>query len=285
MRLISGAILTSLLLTGAGCMRSEPTFEPEIIPPPPKQESINPAGEVKIESAGFKKSFRLNEFASCDIDITYPSFPAGELDEIQQLQIEHEMSHYIALVLGSSAEIDAPSELETLGEAYIANCQNEVTTEYNDLQSSGEELFTNLQHYIDLSFNVTLNENKLLSFTLNESSYEGGAHPNYNSIAINADRESGELIRLEFAFTPEHMADLMALEKTKLLAEHGEDLYPDILDERQTISFYLTPTALVTFYSPYEIAPYAAGPIEVELPYSEIKEFINPDGPLAAVLK
>ena len=114
MRLISGAILTSLLLTGAGCMRSEPTFEPDIIPPPPKQESINPPGEIKIESAGFKKSFRLNEFASCDIDITYPSFPAGELDEIQQLQIEHEMSHYIALVLGSSAEIDAPSELTSL---------------------------------------------------------------------------------------------------------------------------------------------------------------------------
>ncbi len=45
-------------------------------------------------------------------------------------------------------------------------------------------------------------------------------------------------------------------------------------------NFYLTPTAIVTYYNTYEIAPFAAGLITIELPFCEIQNLLSANGPL-----
>jgi hypothetical protein len=295
-------LLTTLLLAGAGCLKP---VEPTVLPDQPDRESENMVGEIEITTAIIEKDFVLNEFASCTVDIASPNFQTASLSNTQQLQLEREVSHFIATALGSDADIESPAELDALADDYLDRCQNEITTEYNDLSSAGEELFTNLKRSVEVVYAVKLNDHGLLSFGLDEYSYSGGAHPNQRSMYLTADRQSGELVILGDLIAPEHLKVFLQYEYAKLLTENRENLYPEsaadfdaLIENTESMpaeaqfgsfahinNFFLTPTSIVAYFNSYDIAPYAAGPIFVEMPYSEIAAFIDPNGPLAPLLE
>ncbi len=303
MRLIPAVVVTSLLLTGAGCFRTESQLT--VLPDQPARESVNLPGEIDIQSAQIKKDFTLNEFASCTISITYPVFPSGDLPEKVALQTDHELSHFIASALGYTAEIDGTYKLEELADDYLANCQTEITDEYSNLSSNGEELFTNLKRTVEIVYNVKLNEYHLVSIGLDEYSYTGGAHPNQNMMYLNIDRGGDRLLVLGDIIDAEHLKSFNQFEKSKLLVDNRDSLYPEITTEYEVLiadqtqltaeqqlaaygsfkNFYLTPTSIITYYNGYDIAPYAAGPIFVEIPYSDILESISLNGPLVPIVE
>ena len=47
----------------------------------------------------------------------------------------------------------------------------------------------------------------------------------------------------------------------------------------------ITKKGLWITFDPYQVAPYAAGPQHVLVPYSALKDVIKPDGPVAAFAK
>lgn len=291
-------ILATLIVLGGGCAKSTP--QPTVLPAPPEHVSENTPGEIVIDSKQLKQTVVLNEFGSCSIDLSYPSFPNGDLDPVQQLQLEHEIANFIAESLNSSAEVDSPADLQPLVDTYLATCKNEIADEYQYLSDAGEELFMNLKRNVEIDFNVTLNANQLLSIELNNYAYTGGAHGNQSSIYLNADRANNKLLTLGDLIDQAHLKAFMQLEKTQLLKDNRDSLYPESATAFDTLvadqnwlatddekakygaltNFSLTPTSIITHYNAYDIAPYAAGPIDVEIPYANIQAMLNPTGPL-----
>ena len=46
----------------------------------------------------------------------------------------------------------------------------------------------------------------------------------------------------------------------------------------------ISPEGLQITFDEYQVAPYAAGPQSVQIPYSDVKSLARPDGPLAAYI-
>lgn len=67
----------------------------------------------------------------------------------------------------------------------------------------------------------------------------------------------------------------------KYLGYEPRNCFSTVLDNSR---FYLTPTEVVLKYSRYEIAPGAAGDIEVKIPIGELTPVANPNGPLRHIL-
>ncbi|HXR98967.1 MAG TPA: RsiV family protein, partial [Pyrinomonadaceae bacterium] len=47
----------------------------------------------------------------------------------------------------------------------------------------------------------------------------------------------------------------------------------------------ITKRGLGIYFDPYQVGPYAAGPQFVLVPYSDLKDLINPDGPVGQFAK
>lgn len=302
MRKSSVACLISLLLTGAGCFKSA---EPVVLPDMPDREPDIIVGDFALQTVKIEKSFVLNEYAECVVDIAYPDIIGANLPPTVANEADTLVARFIATALGSTEDMNSTSELDSLAQGWIEDCQNSIESEYTSLSDGGEELFTNLKRKIDIVYNITLNDYHLLTIGLDEQSYTGGAHPSQSTTYINIDRGGNQLLSLEEIIAPEHLKAFLQYEKTKLLATQRDNLYPEIVEEydafisnqatmtteaQQTTygdrdDFYLTPTSIVTYYNSYDIAPYAAGLITVELPYAEVKDYINMNGPLVPVIE
>ncbi|HRH31765.1 MAG TPA: DUF3298 domain-containing protein [bacterium] len=291
-------LLAAMLVLGAGCAK---TPEPIVLPDQPDHESVPLGGEIEITTAQIVKEATVNEFARCTLDLSYPNFAAEQLNPVQRLQIEHEIAHFLARSLNATTEVDTPADIEPVAETYVHDCEAEINYEYEYLRDAGEELFMNLKRSLETDYMVTINSNQLLSIKLDEFAYTGGAHANQNSAFINADLSTHQLLTLDDIIDSAHLKAFTQLEKTKLLAENKDSLYPESAAEFETIiadtnwivsdedlkqfgkadNFSLTPTAIIIHYNAYDIAPYAAGPIDVEIPYTDIKSMLNPESPVA----
>jgi hypothetical protein len=56
-------------------------------------------------------------------------------------------------------------------------------------------------------------------------------------------------------------------------------------DVKNYESLPIEPEGILVIFNAYQVACYAAGPQTVKIPYSELKDFINPKGPLSIFLK
>ena len=129
-------------------------------------------------------------------------------------------------------------------------------------------------------------------FTIYESKYDysGGAHPNHWGSTLNIDPVTGK-----------HLEFQDVLKDTKKTAEAINEVlyetYPDMTDEfdsfiyrsedqtvadafeetiyNDTFTWALLPEGLKIFFSPYEIASYAAGEFEILLPYDKYPEIVQ----------
>jgi hypothetical protein len=113
----------------------------------------------------------------------------------------------------------------------------------------------------------------------------GGAHPNQWSRWMNFDFATGRLLGKDEVFKPEAKAEIEAILLDKLLQQQAA-LYPDetlkTLEDLQAKGFLqLTPMYIpdnfllakdkvLFLFNRYDIAPYSAGEIVLEVPYGEI---------------
>ena len=116
-------------------------------------------------------------------------------------------------------------------------------------------------------------------------SFTGGVHPNQNHIAISYDTATGDPLRLSQVFPGENAMDTVRQLVVQKLAEEADGLYPgyedlvaDCLSTDKTPYgfYYFTSEGLVFFFSPYVIAPYARGVVEVKLSYEELDGLLDP---------
>jgi len=151
---------------------------------------------------------------------------------------------------------------------------------------------------INITYTVALAQDDLISIKFDVSSYyQGAAHPNLYSEVVNYDLKNGKQLKLSDLFKPgskylQAIANYCIADLKKqrtgpnapaLLEGEIEKGAAPSLENYQ--SWTITKKGLGINFDPYQIAPYAAGPQSVTVPYASLKEVINPDGPIGQFAK
>lgn len=121
----------------------------------------------------------------------------------------------------------------------------------------------------------------------------GAAHGNYGNSSYHYDLKTGELIGLKDFFKPETNIDEVITYSIKDVAlasqELSERLYMNLseLTDEEVIAYFkrdvynykVNSEGLIIYYNPYDVGPYAAGLIEIQLPLDSFKEHLNSKNP------
>ena len=127
-------------------------------------------------------------------------------------------------------------------------------------------------------YTVQRADSLVLSVREDVSSYTGGVHPNYGTVGLNFDTATGARLELTDVLTKTDGLN-------KLLAEKLRGKYPSEpfagLDELlmtyspESYSWTLSYQGITFYFSPYEIAPYAAGLLTATIWFDEIPELFR----------
>lgn len=159
------------------------------------------------------------------------------------------------------------------------------------LEAWALENYTASDEWVPYSCSVILDPTRLdtsiISFSGELWEYSGGVHPNVYQLTCNFDPETGDALYLADILSGEGMVDAlysMVLDKLAVYATTLGGEEPAYLEGyEKTVAahfdlenpgqenWYLTDAGMVFSFSPYELASYAAGSIQVELTYEELR--------------
>ena len=148
---------------------------------------------------------------------------------------------------------------------------------------------------LTLSYDVALAQDDLISVQFEVGSYyQGAAHPNSYMEVLNYDLKNGKLLSLSDLFKPGTkflqaiatycIADLKKQGKDKGLVDE-EIEKGAAANAKNYQSWSIMRRGLGINFDSYQVGPYAAGPQFVLVPYSTLKDLINPEGPIAQFAK
>jgi hypothetical protein len=144
---------------------------------------------------------------------------------------------------------------------------------------------------LDVKYTLVSQIGELWSFKFDFPFYsDTAAHPGLYSITLNYDLAAGRELLLGDLFVPES-AYLEALSehcKAELQKQPFSDSF--FLDGAQPTpvnyrNWNITPDGLLITFDEYQVAPYAAGPQTVVVPYNGLAGLIDLQGPLAVILR
>lgn len=148
---------------------------------------------------------------------------------------------------------------------------------------------------INIAYSIALAQDDLASIEFDVGSYyQGAAHPNSYSEVVNYDLKNGKQLNLSDLFKPGAkylqaiskycIDDLKKQAKAKSLEESSINSGAAPTTKNYQ-SWTITKKGLGINFDSYQVGPYAAGPQFVLVPYSAIKELVNPEGPIGQFAK
>jgi hypothetical protein len=150
---------------------------------------------------------------------------------------------------------------------------------------------------LSISYTVALAQDDLMSVDFAMSSYyQGAAHPNAFSEAINFDLKNGKELKLSDLFKPgaKYLAAISSycINDLKKQSKEKDNMLDDSSIQngagpsaKNYESWTITKRGIGINFDPYQVGPYAAGAQYVLVPYSALKDLINPDGPVGQFAK
>jgi hypothetical protein len=209
------------------------------------------------------------------ITIQYP-----EIEATPMLDMRKRLNSKIQeIILASSSDEKTPDSIDQMAYSFIQNYKKETIDHPANWH---------LKKVVE----VLINTPQIISFSIDESGYTGGAHGFYTQNFLNLDLDIMQEIKLSDVLMPSYEAELNVtgekifrqtrqlaldanLEKAGYWFENGF-----VLND----NFAVTTKGLLFYFNAYDIAPYAMGATEVLIPYSEIQNLIDPNGTLAMFL-
>jgi uncharacterized protein YecT (DUF1311 family) len=163
--------------------------------------------------------------------------------------------------------------------AEIASLRKQYAYDPSDTYSS---------HYsLDVSYEVARNDAKLFTVVLNVESYTGGAHPNHDIETLSYLMPDGWRVYLPEIFDGsralKRISALAARNLTKDIGGPGGLTDADWIargagpDWNNFRAFVLLPRTLVLHFPDYQVAAYAAGAQQTEIPLSALRDVMRKD--------
>jgi hypothetical protein len=229
------------------------------------EEPIAFTGDVEIVSKQIKES---NKKLRYEIAAQYPQISGGanpnfeKFNQAARALVNKEVSDFKKGMQPEEDEAEPPTD-----------------------ESGGSDL--------SVSYIVALAQDDLVSVKFDVSNYEAGAaHPNPYSHVLNYDLKNGKQLKLSDLFKPgAKFLQPIATYCIADLKKQQKDLPVDQIEEGAAAksenygSWTITRRGLGIHFDAYQVGPYAAGPQFVLVPYSNLKDLINPDGPIGGTDK
>ena len=185
------------------------------------------------------------------LDLQYP--------QIQGVPNAEELNVSIKKDLDSAVK-----DVKSIAEEYAANPED-----WNlDTKIS---LCTRMTPYIDEKQGVA-------SILMEYSNYTGGAHGTNWNKAYTFFQKDGKLCKAQDLFS-DPQSGMTQLRQAVLdkISQEPEMYYPsaaEYVNGLETFDYYIYEDTLVLWFNPYDLAPYAAGLITIELPFKNLDGFI-----------
>ncbi|MGI8469457.1 MAG: DUF3298 and DUF4163 domain-containing protein [Pyrinomonadaceae bacterium] len=149
--------------------------------------------------------------------------------------------------------------------------------------------------YDEVTYDVILANDDIISLFFTDASYTGGAHPNATSATINFDLKNNRELKLADLFEPnanylKTISDY-SLADLKRQLQKNDMLNDEFLNggasakEDNFKSWNLTKKGLQINFDAYQVAAYAAGPQTVVIPYAKLQNILRRDGAAAKLAK
>lgn len=142
---------------------------------------------------------------------------------------------------------------------------------------------------LKIDYVITLGQDGLLSVQYTESTYfTGAAHPNSVTLVTNYDLNKGKVLALADLFkSGSNYLQTLSDYSLNVLKQHVQIIEAEgAAPKADNYSRWnLDEKGLIITFDPYQVAAYVYGPQRIFVPYSQLKSIINPDGPLAPLVK
>jgi len=130
-------------------------------------------------------------------------------------------------------------------------------------------------------FEAQINDNKTMNIAVTYYQYTGGAHGYSYKETVNLDLENEKELSLKELFAgSDTYLQVLTDEILKEMHKQKDDLFPETLENFKAsddLKFYLTDDAIVFYFDPYEVGPYASGIVEFKVPYDSLRDVLNKD--------
>ncbi len=227
------------------------------------EEPINFSGEVDVVARSIKES---NKKLMYEIDVQYPQFTGGNNPNLEKFN-----QAVRVMVMRNVTE-------------FKKNMVPEEGAEPPPEGSMGSDL--------GIGYKILVAQDDLVSLQFDVGSYyQGAAHPNSHTETINYDLKNGKQLKLADLFKPgskylQTLSTYCITDLKKQWKEKNLEVFAEV-DEgaapaaKNFANWTISKRGLGINFDSYQVAPYAAGPQFVMVPYSALKDLIKPDGPLA----
>ena len=190
-----------------------------------------------------------------------------------------------------------PARAEKVNAALEAELRRGVavfTKEVTSWEGEGFDApFEDVKSELHVEYAPSLVRPELVSIIFQHSEYMAGAAHSLNFTSGWTWRlDTGELVTLEELFKPgaQYLPVLSGISRRELretAADRGyfpEDIDRGTEPKVENFKFFaLTERELIVFFSPYQVASYAAGIPEVRIPYSELSAVIDARGAIGVL--
>lgn len=190
------------------------------------------------------------------------------------------------------------SEIDTLAaqdavdqhlENYTARYQSLSNHFYEDKARIEGKMPSWYWYYMNRSNKILYQGSSLLSYAVEYSDYEGGAHGSYRITYTNVDLNELVTLSEEDLFVPGYFAPLTEKIVAQLMVQYEAPVADSLLmkgfftieDIVPNNNFWLDEENIHYSFNQYEIAPYAMGVIDVSVPYTDLEDILLPEGPIS----
>ncbi|MBN1374487.1 DUF3298 domain-containing protein [Candidatus Dojkabacteria bacterium] len=221
------------------------------------------------------------------VDSTYED--EDEWDDVNFCTMENEIPELTLLLDGGEVSSDNIDDINQEFEAlFTAEGFCEDVLDSNSDYPSGDL-------YFEGYYEIGLNQYPFVSIVYYSSSYTGGAHGSNIAKAATFNVLTGNRLNLSDLFTDDGSNDweevLWTGVKTVTLDEWEGYLYEDTFSGQTEPPsgqiWYLTDEYIGFIWNEYDIAPYAAGMIYVEIPFDAdfLEDIIKSGGPIGVLVE
>lgn len=184
---------------------------------------------------------------------------------------------------------------ETLSQTFNDNLKNIVEGEIAAFKGSMAEMPATpiaAGSSLDIQYQLIGQKGNIWSIQFNIMGYaDGAAHPYHYSIPVNYDLKASKDVTLDDVFLPNsnYLQVISEYCKTQLSTrdigfegDFQQGVNPTPENYR---NWNVSGDGLVITFDEYQVAPYAAGPQTVTIPFADLASVINPQGALAPFLQ
>lgn len=252
---------TVIILVILSCNKIKDSSEGHIIPENKKSESVT-ADLTISDSLKIEDSINIHKKVSVFYSAKALVFP-----EIKDKALLDSIYSSMGVHLDAYSKESLMKELQNQKKNYFEQCRKDANEFMPDFEQTWESTS---------DMNIQSNKNQLLTVTYEVSGYSGGAHGYYNIMFKNFDLKQNKTLELKDIFQ-----DPKKINWNKLLSSHfdNDDQKEMLLVDKIPVNnnFYFDQDGITFVYNQYEITAYAAGVVEINIPYIDVKAYVKPE--------